>query len=440
MISKYLTIIAAVILTSFYFFPFEFVFLPGVNTKMMMAVVSLVILVVNLAKKQLGAIDKDFFVLCLFALSVSFATLFSVFYNNTRDYTYVTYIISMLVWVGGAYTLMTFIKWVHGKVSVSIMTYYLIATCVMQCLLAVAINNFPVVYSFCCSFCDGFSTMRELIGDEGRLYGVGCSFDPAGIRFAAVMVIMGYFFPKIVNKYKGKPLVVILYIVSFVIISVIGNMVARTTTVGMVMALFYVAYSLRPRTLGNVSGTNLLFKWVAFLFVISVIVIVPWYYYSYEFRKSFQFAFEGFFSLFESGKWEVHSNEMLYGSFNVLPKSLGTWIIGDGYIFDTTLDPYYIGKVYKEYYMGIDVGYLRFIFYSGVIGLGAFIIFMFKAASICMSRHKEYGLMFLLLFVLQLAVWVKVATDIFCVFALFVVFDSITSDDSPTNESGMQEA
>ena len=67
MTSKYLTIIAAVILTSFYFFPFEFVFLPGVNTKMMMAVVSLVILVVNLAKKQLGAIDKDFFVLCLFA-------------------------------------------------------------------------------------------------------------------------------------------------------------------------------------------------------------------------------------------------------------------------------------------------------------------------------------------------------------------------------------
>lgn len=65
MTSKYLTIIAAVILTSFYFFPFEFVFLPGVNTKMMMAVVSLVILVVNLAKKQLGAIDKDFFVLCL---------------------------------------------------------------------------------------------------------------------------------------------------------------------------------------------------------------------------------------------------------------------------------------------------------------------------------------------------------------------------------------
>lgn len=48
--------------------------------------------------------------------------------------------------------------------------------------------------------------------------------------------------------------------------------------------------------------------------------------------------------------------------------------------------------------------------------------------------------MFLLLFVLQLAVWVKVATDIFCVFALFVVFDSITSDDSPTNENGMQEA
>ena len=41
---KYFIHIISVILTSFYFFPFETVALPGVNTKMVLAGVSLLIL------------------------------------------------------------------------------------------------------------------------------------------------------------------------------------------------------------------------------------------------------------------------------------------------------------------------------------------------------------------------------------------------------------
>ena len=58
---RILAIILTGILTSFYFFPFEFTFLPGANTKMIMAGVGLVILFVNMARGQRFLIGKDLF-------------------------------------------------------------------------------------------------------------------------------------------------------------------------------------------------------------------------------------------------------------------------------------------------------------------------------------------------------------------------------------------
>lgn len=60
----------------------------------------------------------------------------------------------------------------------------------------------------------------------------------------------------------------------------------------------------------------------------------------------------------------------------VFPDNLKTWIIGDGYFSNPyNTDPFYIGTRSRGYYMGTDVGYLRFIFYFGLIGLSAFIAF-----------------------------------------------------------------
>ena len=47
---KILSIIFTIVVTSFYFFLFEFTFLPGVNTKMAMAGLGLVIFGIQLGK------------------------------------------------------------------------------------------------------------------------------------------------------------------------------------------------------------------------------------------------------------------------------------------------------------------------------------------------------------------------------------------------------
>lgn len=74
--------------------------------------------------------------------------------------------------------------------------------------------------------------------------------------------------------------------------------------------------------------------------------------------------------------------------------------------------------------MNTDVGYLRFIFYFGVIGLFAMIAFIFKAGQACFKNLPGYKLMFALLLLANYVIWFKVSTDIFLVFALFLMVRS----------------
>ena len=70
--------------------------------------------------------------------------------------------------------------------------------------------------------------------------------------------------------------------------------------------------------------------------------------------------------------------------------------------------------------MATDVGYLRFIFYFGLIGLVAFMTFLNKAIAVCVKHSPQYRILFIAFLVINYLVWFKVATDIFLVFALFL--------------------
>jgi hypothetical protein len=73
------------ILTSLYFFPIEFTFLPGVNTKMAMAGIGLLLLVYQLALGQKANVSKDMLYLSAIAMIVSLIGLIAVTYNGTSD-------------------------------------------------------------------------------------------------------------------------------------------------------------------------------------------------------------------------------------------------------------------------------------------------------------------------------------------------------------------
>ncbi len=403
------------ILTSFYFFPFEFTFLPGANTKMVMAGVGLILLIVQLARQGQSLINKDIFNLAIMAGFVSLIGFFSVIWNDTPDYTYATYIVSMLVWLSGAYVVIQAIKKFHGHISVELLCNYLIVVCVAQCLIAFAMTQYPPLKAFVDSFLGSTGFMGKL---KDRMYGIGASLDVAGSRFSVILMMIVCLLTK--NSAIEKRKYVGLYIIAFIFITVIGSMISRTTSLGAICAFVYLLYVSRIYTLRLDSNMAHIYVWFAGILVAMILLISYGYSTNLAFRENLRFGFEGFFSFVEEGKWDVHSNEMLRNMY-IFPDNLKTWIIGDGY-FDNPCDtdPYYTGHRWVGYYQNTDVGYLRFIYYFGVAGLIAFSLFMIKTGKVCMNRFTSYRSLFFVILLLNFIVWFKVSTDIFLVFALFL--------------------
>ena len=416
---KLIKILLAGIAVSFYFFPFEFTFLPGVNTKMAMAGVGLVLYVLDLAKGRAPQINKDGFQIAVIAALVSLCGLASVIINNTNDYTYATYIVSMFVWLGGAYTAIKVVKWLHGYVSVELICNYLIGVCVGQCVLALMIDSIPAFKAIVDRYVVGFDFVdTDALTKANRLYGIGAGLDVAGTRFAAVLVMIAFMIQKLAGSRFYN--YIWLYLVAFLFIGLVGNMMARTTTVGVIVALGYWVIASGIFNASLKKDNVRVWKYLVGALCIALPIIIYLYSSNQQFYDNVRFAFEGFFSIAETGKWETNSNNILKNMI-VFPDNMKTWLIGDGYIENPyNRDPYYVGERWHGYYMGTDIGYLRFIFYFGLIGLFTFILYFFKVAKTCMSRFPKYATMFLLVLAINMIVWLKVSTDIFLVFAIFL--------------------
>lgn len=421
---KIIQVLLTLVFTSFFFFPFYFTFLPTVNTKMMMAALGGFLLLVKLARSGSAQIDKGIFSVSLWAILVSLASLISMVLNNTPDDSYLGYVVSMWVWLAAAYFVVSAIKFTHGSVTIERVCVYLITVGVLQCFLAIAVDTIPVVKTFIDRILAGEGFMGK---NETRLYGLGCALDVAGTRFSALLVMIAFLLPKAAQKEKSG-LYMTLLLVAFCVLVGIGSIIGRTTVVGAVLALLYMFYTFLFKNNIPDDIRKKLMRWVVGGMFVGIVVAVGLYNFSPQWQKYFQFGFEGFFSLAETGRWEVHSNSQLAAQF-LLPDNAWTWIIGDGYIASTTIDPYYIGKAWTGFYKGTDVGYSRFLFYFGLIGLVIFSLFFVKVCQVCANRIKEYKYMFVIFLLINFIVWFKVSTDIFVVFAPFLCLSALKDED-----------
>lgn len=214
----------------------------------------------------------------------------------------------------------------------------------------------------------------------------------------------------------------LIYVIALCFLTVVGNMISRSTVIGSAIAfLFLFLAGLFAKGNGKILGI------VSMTVALSVIVCMVLYKVNEGFQSNIRFGFEGFFSLAETGTWQTNSNEILKNMV-VLPDNLRTWIIGDGYIenpLDRSLqsfDPYYVGENYHGYYKGTDIGYLRYIFYFGVIGLVAFSLFFIEACRMLCNRFRDYKWVFVFVLIVNFIEWFKVSTDLFVVFAPFFCF------------------
>ena len=86
-------------------------------------------------------------------------------------------------------------------------------------------------------------------------------------------------------------------------------------------------------------------------------------------------------------------------------------------------------KVWTGFYKGTDVGYSRFLFYFGLMGLITFSLFFVKVCQVCASKIKPYRDMFIIFLLINFIVWLKVSTDIFLVFAPFLCLAASVNEE-----------
>lgn len=413
---KLLMMAFAAVVTSCYFFPFVLTALPMANSKMILAAVGLVLLGINLTKKGNASVDNQFLNLSVWALAISFIAFFSITINHTPDYTFATYFMSMWVWVGGAYAVICLLKTIHGGISVPLVVNYLLVVCMLQCALAIVFDNIVSAQEWHERIFSGEAFMGNT--EKDRLHGIGCSLDVAGFRFAAVMCMAAFILCRnfsAESRWRSA-----MYLLSICTITIIGNMIARSTIIGSIIAFGYIFLS----SLCNNENKKLLLQLILFS-VFAIVICAFLYNTDASFKQNIRFGFEGFFSLAEKGEWETNSNEILKNMV-VWPDNLKTWLIGDGYFDNPTVqqtmsyDQYYIGPTFKGFYMNTDIGYLRYIFYFGVIGLIAFSGFLIYVSKVCIDRFKAFRWMFIMLLALNFIEWFKVSTDLFMVFAPFL--------------------
>lgn len=425
---KITEILFTTVFTSCFFFPFNPTFMPIINSKMVVAAVGLVMLIINLAKSQDKSINNSILSLAGYSGLVSIISFVSVTLHETNDYSYASFFMSFFVWTGAAYACLQLMKQVHGHLSVEIICNYLIAVCVFQCIIALCMDYSPSLKNQVDSLIGSTGFMGKT---EGRLYGIGCANDVGGSRFAAIIIMIAFLASNRKNTEKGY--VLPCYMAALAILVIIGNMISRTTLVGMIIAILYWLYAsgIIGRSISSAKQATLWY-WIIGILLIAVPTTIHFYNTSPSFNHNIRFAFEGFFSLVEKGYWETNSNNILKDMV-VFPDNLHTWLIGDGYMLDPyETDPYYVGKDYHGFYKNTDIGYLRFIFYFGIIGLIAITAYMVKVMLCCMKNLPKYKMLFFMLLLLNMILWFKVSTDIFLVFAPFLL---ITEEDDELNVS-----
>ena len=412
---KFFKVIFCFIIVDFFFFSTHFSFSHGFNTKEIMAVVGIFLFLGEMYRQNKFAITNEFMGLLIYSVLISLMAVFSTLFHNTQEASYTTYFMSMLVWLSSAFVVIKCIKGVHGKLSIELISKYIVAVAVVQGLIAVIADNYAPLDDFIITYVPDLIWSKS----EDRLYGFGstATLDTGGIRFAIASILCAHNIKTLVQdeRTKGIPL----YVLAFLIITLTGNMVARTTIVGSALGLAYIFFFISPFRGKLTTASFKAWIWILAETLAIVILIASLYKTDPKFYNRTRFAFEGFFSLVEEGHWQTGSNDKLKTMY-VFPDNPETWIIGDGYFLAPGADPNYMGDSLDGYYMGTDVGYLRFIFFFGVIGLALYSLYIIYAGKVCLRMHSDNKLLFIALTGLNFIIWLKVATDCFFILCLFI--------------------
>lgn len=387
----------------------NYTFLP-VHSIVLMGLMGAVLLIYQLQKRQVKCsrlLMGQFYYLFLIPLSfIPVLLLKGTDFFYLREY----FLIPFLMLLAGYFTVMS-IKQVYGEQKIGDQVLWLVVyAAVFQCIVALLMFFVPTVKDLVFALIRYDALAQERVAGiaQFRIIGFGTQFFGAGVINSIAIVVLAHFMTLKTDRSKYMKWRDLAFLGLLI---VVGMALSRTSVVGIILGFSLIFYqemiyrghavkTLKILSVVVVTGLILFFFMNKIIAFISEDINDP----------IFAFGFELFINLIEEGELGSSSSDTMISMYQILPEKVSTWLIGDGMFRDSNR---------LAYYMNVDIGYLRIIFATGLLGLAAYLLSHFLVLKILINI-PPYGLLGYLLFFILLAILLKgimILYPIFCVIA-----------------------
>ena len=351
-----------------------FVFFPGkIKTTLVISVVGLIYYFIRFHGKDPYKLRK----IIVLIIPLAFWMLLSVLINQSDQPWFLQYVVLQVLYIFGAAFVVDVGKIDSIKYALILVSVYVL----IQNLIAFLGMQMPGITNV-------ISTLQHAKDDyyenlfEFRARGFGEHYFFTGGIWAALGILAITYLKKI------EIVSMRVFVVVFITIFITGMFVARTAMTGIVALLLFLMPIKKNW-----------YKLVLFLIGGALLIPATLYIEKELIRRDVNtgYAFEVIDTFVGTGSLKTGSSNRTIEMWNTIPTETKTWLIGDAKYTDNRSG---------GYYMHIDVGYLRVIFYGGVIGLLLYLLYTFKLCQLTYRRSMfdkevKYFMFIYILFVLM---------------------------------------
>jgi len=410
----------------FYIYPILFVGIP-VSTRLLFSFIAIVFILYGIVCKK-SVLAREYLPILSVLFSIFSLSCLSIFINGTSDFEFIKYPVSIIAILFSAYALIRIFRMMDISYDFNYIAKLFVSVVFIQSVIAVLMFVIPSFYDLMTSIqvipIDEAEKMSSL--SEMRIIGFGSQYFGAGITNGLALIIMAYLIR--IGEYDSAMLKASAI---FLFIFAVGIGMARTTFIGFGISilLFLPCSGLLNFNLTLVRRNVMLLLSVSALMLLTFIfsgVLFPTIISSVT--PLFNFALEMFLNYFETGSLTTESTSQLAAMY-IWPENMYTYLIGDGlYSADNGL-----------YYMGTDVGYLRLLFYFGVLGVMLFLTLQFSLLSVSVRKMKNGNVLFIFVLLYIVILNFKGFADLASILALFFTARIFTDKSQSKNSCRCSE-
>lgn len=348
----------------FYIYPIFLSFLPIPTDRILQVIGIVCILFTPKFSSQVFA-SRSIIKLILCALLVTFVGYVALLVNNSVDFYFIKYELEIVFHLFSAYLILLLFRQYKPNFTVVDMLDWIVIVTLAQALISFFFFIQPAYFKAYTSLLNSSTNQgltERLSQINKRLLGVGTGFFNGVISYGVSLLITAalpylpgsYFYQK--NKVK--------YILCFILITVAGILTGRTFFFAILLVIIFWCFMEKQRLLLFIRKS---FKraLLSCVMIFIAVLLFPDIIDSERIGRVLNFVFEIFVNYSETGELTTSSTERMAEMY-AFPESLKTWVIGDGKM---------INENGAGYYKLIDIGFIRFIFYFGLVGL---LIFLFS--------------------------------------------------------------